>query len=337
MKKTLMIIVILTWLLISCAPQARPTVPPQEPNNTSYPNPSYPNPSYPNDDSSSPNVPADLTPAQIAATTLLSKTLNLPADKITLISTESVTWPNGCLGVQRIGVMCTQAEVPGYKIILDANGRKYEVHTDESGKSALIAQDSQLAGVAEETVIKQLADNLGLDVGDVSVVSDVAIEFPDSCLGVAMEYVMCAQIVTQGRIIVLEANGVQYEYHASEDGSRVQPATLALTWKREGGIAGFCDSLTVFLSGEIYGNQCKVQDGRMGTFVNLLTESDQKQFNSWIAKFGQVNLDESDPKNVSDRMTNMLVLYGSGSGQPSKSDEAALFKWAQDLYQQLYK
>lgn len=75
----------------------------------------------------------------------------------------------------------------------------------------------------------------------------------------------------------------------------------------------------------------------MGTFVNLLTESDQKQFNSWIAKFGQVNLDESDPKNVSDRMTNMLVLYGSGSGQPSKSDEAALFKWAQDLYQQLYK
>lgn len=329
MKKTFISLISLMLMITACAPA--PAGQPQVPTRDSYPNPSYPNPTPSNDNSS-----ATLTPAEQAAVSLLSGTLNLPADKISLVSTEAVTWPDGCLGVKRMGVMCIQALVPGYKIILAAKGVRYEVHTDKTGKSALLAQDSELAGVAEDAVIKQLAQNLDLNESDVSVVSDVAVEFADSCLGVYMENVMCAQIVTPGRIILLEANGIQYEYHTSSDGSQVQPATLALTWKREGGIAGFCDSLTVFLSGEIYGNQCKAPDGRMGIFANLLSASEQRQFNTWISKYGQASLDASDPKNVSDRMTLTLVLYGNGEGQPSKDVQAALFKWAQDLYQKLY-
>lgn len=172
---------------------------------------------------------------------------------------------------------------------------------------------------------------------DISLVSDDSVEFGDACLDVAMPEIMCAQVITPGRIIVLEANGIQYEYHVNADGSHTAPATLALTWKREGGIAGFCDSLTVFLSGEIYGNQCKANDGRMETFASLLTVSEQKQFTAWIAEYGQVDLDASDPKGVADGMTVLLTLYGNGNSQPAKDDKAAIFLWVQNLYQKLYK
>src|SRR5512146_73019 len=64
------------------------------------------------------HIRVDLTPAQRAALTALSDKLGLSVDKITLVSTEAVTWPDGCLGIVRMGVMCTQAEVPGFKIIL---------------------------------------------------------------------------------------------------------------------------------------------------------------------------------------------------------------------------
>lgn len=189
----------------------------------------------------------------------------------------------------------------------------------------------------EEAVITQLAGNLGLDESDITVVSNESAEFKDACLGVAMDDVMCAQIVTQGYIVILEANDFQYEYHANEDGSMIQPATLALTWRREGGIAGFCDSLTVFLSGEVYGNQCKSQpSGTMDTFANLLSQSEYEQFNGWIARYGQSMLDESDPKGVPDGMINIIELYGNGKGKPGKPVETEIFTWAGNLFQKLY-
>jgi len=192
---------------------------------------------------------------------------------------------------------------------------------------------------AEDAVRAQLSSNLGIEEKGISVVSNDRVEFPDSCMGVAMQNVMCAQVITPGRIIVLESNGVQYEYHTNEDGSRIQPATLALTWKREGGIAGFCDGLTVFLSGEIYGDQCKSQpSGTMGIFAGLLSAAEQKQFSSWINDLGQVDVDASDPENVSDRMVVTLQFFGKGSRQTvSSTNQEALLEFAQSLHQRLYK
>jgi len=36
------------------------------------------------------------------------------------------------------------------------------------------------------------------------------------------------------------------EYRTNQDGMQIRPATVLMTWKREGGIAGFCDYITVF-------------------------------------------------------------------------------------------
>ncbi len=326
MRRVLFVVVILMMVITACAPEAAATEAP------SYPG----EPSYPSEPSQSTHTPADLTPAQRAAMNALMEQLSLFADKIKLVSTEAVTWPNGCLGIVRMGVMCTQNEVPGFKIVLEANGQKYEFHTNQDGSIVMLAEGAQDSAAVEEVVIKQLAANLGLQESDISVVSSTTIEFNDACMGVAMEGVMCAQMVTPGHIIVLEANSVQYEYHTSADGSRVQPATLAMVWKREGGIAGFCDTMTVFRSGEVYTTQCKPQaEGRMGTFANLLSSDQQKQFMDWMAQLGEEKLDASDPKGVADRMVVTLDLFGTGNKQITKSNQQELFEFAQNLYQKL--
>ena len=150
-------------------------------------------------------------------------------------------------------------------------------------------------GPVEEAVIKQLAENLGLEEGDITVVSSETTDFGDACLGVSMEGVMCAQVITPVRTIELEANNIPYEYHTSEDGSRVQPASLGLVWKREGGIAGFCDTLMVFRSGEVFATKCGSQaEGTMGTFATLMTAREIQQFQSWISEFEETQLDASD-------------------------------------------
>lgn len=321
------LIFVFAMLVTSCAPAAAtegPSFIPEEPTIPPQPTPTH--------------VRVDLTPAQRAALNALAEKLSLPADKITLVSTEEVIWPDGCLGIVRMGVMCTQAQVPGFRIILEANGQKYEYHTNQDGSIGQLAEGAQQAGEVEKMLIKQLAANLGLQESDVTLVSSTAVEFPDSCLGVAMPDVMCAQVVTAGHIVVLDVKGIQYEYHTNADGSEVQPATFALTWKREGGIAGFCDNLVVFRSGEVYTSQCKAgPEGKMGTFASLLTAKEEAQFDDWMTRFGNTTLDDSDPKGVSDRMMLTLELFGSGDKQPTKAEQQALFEFAQNLYQKLSK
>jgi len=321
MKRFLLMFVLMVMLLAACAQQPAPTEQPLLPVDDSNP-----------DTTPTPN-PVDLTPAQRAAISSLSEITSLPADKITLVSTEAVSWPDGCLGVQRMGVMCTQAIVEGFKIVLEADGKQYEFHTNQNG-SAVVLAPGELSGLVEEAVITQLAENLGLDKTDISVVSSADVEFADACMDVAMPDVMCAQVITPGQIVVLEVNGVRYEYHTSADGARVQPATLALIWRREGGIAGFCDNMTVFLSGEVYVSNCK-GDSRMGTLAGLLSAGELKQFNTWIGQFGQLELDDSDPEGVADRMVVTLSFFGLSNGQPATADKDALFLWVQDLFQRM--
>ena len=45
----------------------------------------------------------------------------------------AVQWPDGCLGIVRMGVMCLRGPVDGFRIILEANGQQYEFHTNQDG------------------------------------------------------------------------------------------------------------------------------------------------------------------------------------------------------------
>ncbi len=188
---------------------------------------------------------------------------------------------------------------------------------------------------AEQAAIDQLSKNLGIPAGQIKVVSTEAVDWPDSCLGVSVEGIMCSQVVTSGFRVVLEANGKQVEYHTNQDGSVVVPATVALTWSRNGGIAGFCDSLTIYLSGEVQGTNCKSSDITQKSLSELLTPAEIATMNQWISKYGEVNIDASDPKGAADAMTVKLTMHGTGTEQLPKALEQTLLDFVQNLNQKL--
>ncbi len=78
-------------------------------------------------------IRVDLTPAQRAAMQALVAAVNVSVDQIKLIGTEAVQWPDGCLGIVRMGVMCIKGPIAGFRIILEANGQQYEFHTNQDG------------------------------------------------------------------------------------------------------------------------------------------------------------------------------------------------------------
>jgi len=190
---------------------------------------------------------------------------------------------------------------------------------------------------AQRDALTAFSENLGLPVEEIKLVSTEAVEWPDGCLGVQEEGLACTQVITPGFRVILEANGRQAEYRTNEDGTQIRPATIAITWKREGGIAGFCDSMTVYLSGEVHASSCKGDQYVEERLIDILSKDEMAKFDEWLSTYGNVNIDASDPKGVADRMVVMLTLMGTGSQQIlSASDKQELLNFAQELYQRSY-
>lgn len=55
-------------------------------------------------------------------------------DSIEVVSVEEVDWPDGCLGIHRVGRVCTMAIVPGFRVMLGLGQATYEVRTDTTGR-----------------------------------------------------------------------------------------------------------------------------------------------------------------------------------------------------------
>ena len=60
----------------------------------------------------------------------------IAAASIKVIAAEAVTWSDGSLGCPQPGMTYTQALVPGYRIRVDAAGRRLEYHAGERGVPA---------------------------------------------------------------------------------------------------------------------------------------------------------------------------------------------------------
>jgi hypothetical protein len=79
--------------------------------------------------------PPDPPYAVIAAEQKLSKELGMPVDEIDFVSFERVEWPDACLGFAEVGEMCAEVLTPGWLVILDAKGQRFEFHTDRNGEN----------------------------------------------------------------------------------------------------------------------------------------------------------------------------------------------------------
>ncbi len=69
-----------------------------------------------------------------AAVSYLAGRLGVSPDGISLLSLEPVQWPDTSLGCPEPGMMYAQVIVPGYRVVLEVEGARYEVHTDETGQ-----------------------------------------------------------------------------------------------------------------------------------------------------------------------------------------------------------
>jgi hypothetical protein len=192
--------------------------------------------------------PAEVTPPPEAkqvvqlATEDLAEQLGVESEKFQLISVEAVEWSDASLGCPQPDMMYTQVITPGYRVVLEAKGERYEYHTDaatsvvlcqpENGgaeSDSLLTPSAATGGepmadakppAAAEEVVKlakqDLAERLAVATEVIRLVSVEEVDWSDASLGCPEPGMMYAQVITPGFLVTIEAEGQQYEYHTDE-------------------------------------------------------------------------------------------------------------------------
>ncbi len=77
---------------------------------------------------------------------------------------------------------------------------------------------------AVSNVRKLVATEQKIDEGLVIVLSAFEKEWPDACLGIQEEGILCAQVITPGYEVTVQAGGKEYVYHTNADGTSIKKA-----------------------------------------------------------------------------------------------------------------
>jgi hypothetical protein len=148
----------------------------------------------------------------------LAKQLGVAPDTLEVAFIEKADWPDACLGLPAANEACAQIITPGYGGSVEADGRFYEFRSDEAGRIVRLIPGAALSAR------QALAQQQRVDPKSVAIVSAEQVDWPDGCLGVSIEGLMCIQVITPGYRVILEVEGRRYEYHTDESGNNVMLA-----------------------------------------------------------------------------------------------------------------
>ena len=186
--------------------------------------------------------------------------------------------------------------------------------------------------VAAQQAAQTLAQTLGVDRTAVTYVSLEAQSWPDSCLGIATPGMACAQHVVDGYLVTMAVNGQQFAYRTNGDGSEMA-AEVALTWTRNGGLAGFCDELMIDVTGVTTAYTCK---GEPYTQVaqQLLAAEPRQQLYDWLNSLQPFEHNQSDNA-AADSMTVTLSFNGQGSTAADDTQQSDIEAFVSRIYSQM--
>lgn len=303
------------------------------------------------------------SPAGEAARKFLADRLKVDLGLVKVSNITEVTWPDGCLGVQKPNAACTMALVPGYKVILEVLGASYEVHTNQDGKQIVLAE----GGLSTSGVMVPGINNAQLTwkSGDKACVSlqvsgNLAAYGPcGSSLKVipmknADRSIELAAFVKAYRSFTAKTTAGEVTFNGS-GANEASPAQqralaewgqmvylevstsavtanigLALSWHREGGIAGFCDNLKVYRSGLVTTSSCKSGIEKPLSSRWLSTAQLDMLF-GWLDNLQTFDGKQTDTA-VADSMKIAWVLSGTGSRMPTEAEKQAIQDFAALLF-----
>lgn len=161
--------------------------------------------------------------AEKAAIDTIVNQYGLTATQILPLQTTKQIWADTCLEVAPLSEVCIPQEIPGYFMLFYADHSIFEAHSDATAQKIYVLNYLTKFTTPIDVAIQLLAKQLEISPNLVLVQASDQIDWPDSCLGLGSENMICVPVTTPGYRIQLEALGSVYVFHADIYGSRLIP------------------------------------------------------------------------------------------------------------------
>jgi hypothetical protein len=279
----------------------------------------------------------------------LAGQFRLGMDDIHLLEWERVDWPNGCLGIP-MRSMCTEAIVPGYRVVLEIDGQKYEYRCDLKANMLLLAA-GPAHGIEEPVVVWEGESLQTLLLAADGRAAVGPCDAPLTPLRLAQENARPQQLAEllasfapfdadtpSGRVsfrgygekaasaawqraVAAWAQLVQAELESGRSGASWG---TALSWRAElSDRAGFCQFLQVEEYGFAFASVARCEGGEAQNLGrSWLTDSEVQALDTWL--YERLPLDLPD-----------LGLFGQGTEPMAGSEISALRTWVEAVYARL--
>lgn len=295
-----------------------------------------------------PNRPAAV---QIAVAAILARH-RVGWDRMRVLSWEPVDWPDGCLGIRMEGV-CTEAIVPGYRLVLEIGGEVYEYRTDrEAGRVVMAA--GPLHGVDEPALAVEVRDAQGCrlflvaadgrvaygpcgapltplrlveEMGRTEQLAELVARFaPFEAQAADAKMVLVGQGAEQPSPAWQRAvmDWARVAMREVEYGRGAASLDLAVRWQQAiPDRVGYCRFLQVDACGYAFASTARCDGGDAADAGRgWLTTAELERLDGWLYTLGTAETDN-------------LLFSGRGATPMTEADRAAVEAWAAAVYERL--
>jgi hypothetical protein len=105
---------------------------------------------------------------------------------------------------------------------------------------------------------------------------------------------------------------------------------LAFAWHREGGIAGFCDDVNTYVTGQLYATSCKGENPE-NLVQRRMTAEELEKLYAWVDEYAPFEIIQDDGA-VADSMKITLIFSGAGATEADGAVQQEILNFAQELF-----
>jgi hypothetical protein len=131
--------------------------------------------------------------------------------------------------------------------------------------------------------------------------------------------------------LLMTACGASPQPSAMPEATPSSPAEeIVLTWHREGGIAGFCDNLSVSNTGTVVASTCKGnRDEEIGR--SQLTPEQLEKLETWVENYASFHYQQKDAA-TADAMSLQIAFTGKSDRPATEQEKKAMLDWMNALF-----
>ncbi|MEH2351668.1 hypothetical protein [Nostoc sp.] len=178
------------------------------------------------------NIKPNRLPRPVAKAVLrdLARRQGVFTRQLQIIDYNQQTWRNGCLELPQADEICTQALIPGWRIVVSNGRENWVYHTNNNGRSLRLASantpsenlPNKLPTSVKNAVLQAASRRLQQPISQLTIIEAQQQTWRDSCLELANADEFCTQALVSGWRVVVGGVGQTLVYHTNQTGSALR-------------------------------------------------------------------------------------------------------------------